>query len=140
MHSQVTLAALAGLLTLSVWCGIAPAAGQRDEISREELQARLAGPDAPLVLDVRTAEEFAAGHVPGAVNIPHEQTADRLEELRPYQDREIVLYCKSGRRAGIAADTLAEAGFSRLRHLAGDMPGWSAAGLPVESSPDALSP
>jgi len=139
MRSQMIVAALAGILTLSVWCGIA-SAGQREEISREELQARLAGADAPVLLDVRTPEEYAAGHIPGAVNIPHEQTADRLEELRPYRGREIVLYCKSGRRAGLAADTLAQAGFGRLRHLAGDMPGWSAAGLPVESSPGVSPP
>jgi rhodanese-related sulfurtransferase len=139
MKSHMTMAAMAVILALSLWCGIAPA-GQVDDISREDLQARMADADAPLVLDVRTPEEYAAGHVPGAVNISHEQTADRLEELRPFQDREIVLYCKSGRRAGIAADTLAAAGFSRLRHLAGDMPGWSAAGFPVESGSDAPSP
>jgi rhodanese-related sulfurtransferase len=139
MRSQQVVAVLAGILTLSLWCGVA-LAGQPDEISREELQARLAGADAPLLLDVRTPAEYAAGHIPGAVNIPHDQAADRLEELRPYQDREIVLYCKSGRRAGIAADALAQAGFSRLRHLAGDMPGWGAAGLPVESGPEVSPP
>lgn len=139
MRSQLTVAALAGILTLSVCCGIA-AAGQREEISREELQARLAGEDAPVLLDVRTPQEYAAGHIPGAVNIPHDQTAQRLDELLPYRDREIVLYCKSGRRAGLAADILAQAGFDRLRHLTGDMPGWSAAGLPVESTPDTAAP
>ena len=91
------------------------------------------------MLDVRSPQEYAAGHIPGALNIPHDQTAARLEELRPYQGREIVLYCKSGRRAGIAADVLAQAGFDRLRHLAGDMPGWSAAGLPVEPAAGAAA-
>lgn len=140
MRSQLMPAALAAILALCVWGGAALAAGQRDEISREELQARLAGADAPLVIDVRAPEEYAAGHVPGAINIPHEQAAAHLEELRPYQDREIVLYCKSGRRAGLAGATLAQAGFSRLRYLAGDMPGWSAAGLPVETGPAAAAP
>jgi phage shock protein E len=140
MRSQASMAAMAGILILSVWCGIAPAAGQRDEITREELHARLGEADAPLVIDARTPEEYAAGHIPGAINIPHTQAADRLEELRPYRDREIVLYCKSGRRSGIAADILEQAGFGRLSQLVGNMPGWSGAGFPVESDPDAASP
>ena len=52
------------------------------------------------VLDVRTPEEYAAGHVPGAVNIPHDQLASRLAEVP--KDTEVVLYCRSGRRAEIA--------------------------------------
>ncbi len=125
----------AGILFLFL-CGLlAPAsAAPIGDVTREELKAQLEGPAPPLVLDVRTPEEYAAGHVPGAVNLPHDQAAARLEELRPYRDRTIVLYCKSGRRAGIAADTLAQAGFGPLRHLAGDMPGWVSAGLPVEKA------
>ncbi|MCC6207787.1 MAG: rhodanese-like domain-containing protein [Gammaproteobacteria bacterium] len=112
-------------------------AAQFEDVTREELRAQLDGSAPPLVLDVRTPEEYAAGHVPGALNLPHDQAAARLEELRSYQGRTIVLYCKSGRRAGIAADALAQAGFGPLHHLAGDMPGWIAAGLPIEkTSPD----
>jgi phage shock protein E len=140
MRLHVNMTALVGVLALSLWGAAAPAAGPLGEITREELQALLAGGAAPLVLDVRAPEEYAVGHIPGAINIPHDQAAARLEELRSYRDREIVLYCKSGRRAGIAADVLAQAGFSRLRHLAGDMPGWSAQGLPVEQTPVNSSP
>lgn len=140
MRLHVNMAALAGILILSLCGAGASVAGSLAETTREELQAQLAGAAAPLVLDVRTPAEYAAGHIPGAVNIPHDRVAARLGELRPYREREIVLYCKSGRRAGIAADVLAQAGFSRLRHLAGDMPGWSAQGLPVEQSPVDSSP
>ncbi len=102
------------------------------EVPPDTLAARLTAEMPPLVLDVRTPEEYAEGHVPGALNIPHTEVAARLDELAPYRDREIVLYCRSGRRAGIAAEVLKEAGFSRLAHLSGDMPGWAARGLPVE--------
>jgi phage shock protein E len=81
------------------------------------------------VLDVRTPEEFAAGHVPGAVNIPHEQMAARIGEVP--QDKDVVLYCKSGRRAALAADVLAAKGYTRLSHLEGDMPAWIEQGRPV---------
>jgi rhodanese-related sulfurtransferase len=93
-----------------------------------ELQAQ----DDPslFVLDVRSPEEFAAGHVPGAVNIPQDQVASRLAEIP--KDKEVVLYCRSGRRSGLAAETLEANGYKNLRQLQGDMPGWEKAGLPVE--------
>jgi len=81
------------------------------------------------VLDVRTPEEFAAGHVPGAVNISHEQLASRLAEVP--KDKDVVLYCRSGRRAGMAADVLHANGYTRLSHLEGDMQAWVANGRPI---------
>jgi rhodanese-related sulfurtransferase len=83
-----------------------------------------------LVLDVRSPEEFKEGHVPGAVNIPYDQMASRLADVP--KDKDLVLYCRSGRRAGIAAEVLAANGYSRLSHLEGDMPAWIEKGRPVE--------
>jgi len=82
------------------------------------------------VLDVRTPDEYAAGHVPGAVNISHEQLAARLAEVP--RDKDVVLYCRSGKRAGMAADVLRANGYTRLSHLEGDMLAWSANGRPIE--------
>ena len=90
-----------------------------------------------VVLDVRTPEEFVSGHVPGALNVPHDQLEARMAEVP--QDKDIVLYCQSGRRAGIAANTLASRGYTRLGHLEGDMPAWKAAGRPVERPADAAA-
>ena len=87
-------------------------------------------PDHLFVLDVRTSQEYAEGHVPGAVNVPHDQLASRLTEVP--KDKDVVLYCKSGRRAGIAAAVLAANGYKRLSLLEGDMPAWSEKGRPVE--------
>ena len=82
-----------------------------------------------VVLDVRTPQEYAEGHVPGAVNVPHDQLASRLAEVP--KDKDVVLYCKSGRRAGIAADVLAANGYTRLSHLEGDMNAWVEKGRPI---------
>jgi len=82
------------------------------------------------VLDVRTPDEYAAGYVPGAVNIPHDQLASRLAEVP--KDREVVVYCRSGRRSEIAGQVLAEHGYTKLEHLQGDMIGWQEAKRPVE--------
>ena len=102
------------------------------DISAQALLSRLKAGDAPVVIDVRSQQEYRGGHVPGAINLPHTEIAAHLDELRPYRDRDVVLYCKSGRRAAIAKKVLSDAGFTRLFHLSGDMDGWRRDGLPVE--------
>jgi phage shock protein E len=120
--------ALAAGLALATDTPLAP-------VSPQALIERLDdGPKAPFVLDVRTAEEYVAGHVPGAVNIPHDQLASRLAEVP--RDRDVVLYCRSGRRVQLAAEVLAGGGYARLEHLQGDMPAWSNQGRPVEKPRD----
>jgi len=101
-------------------------------ITQGELIARLASPTPPLVLDVRTAAEYAEGHVPTARNIPYDELPDRLSGIEVSKPNTVVVYCKSGRRAGIAEATLREAGFTKLLHLEGDMLGWQEAGRHVE--------
>jgi len=101
-------------------------------LSQEALLARQQRHDESLfLLDVRGPEEFAAGHVPGAVNIPHDQVASRLAEVP--KDKDVVLYCRSGRRSALAAEVLAAHGYQRLAYLEGDMNGWVASGRPVEA-------
>ena len=106
-----------------------PGTGVKD-ISQEQLLSK--PPEGALILDVRTPGEYADGHVPKAVNISHDQLASRLSELDSDKDRPIVLYCRSGKRAGMAASVLKKAGFRNLYHLEGDMLGWHAKGLPTE--------
>jgi phage shock protein E len=72
-----------------------------------------------LWLDVRTAEEYAAGHISGAVNIPHTEVAARIGELKLDKTRPIAIYCKSGRRAAIALEALQQLGYSDLSNLGG---------------------
>jgi len=85
-----------------------------------------------LILDVRTAQEFAAGHVPGATNMPHTSVKSQLDKLQGYKNKTIVIYCKSGRRAAMARQTLTDAGFKQLLHLNGDMDSWQAGNFPIE--------
>lgn len=99
------------------------------------LQATKVAGAPPLVLDVRSPEEFAAGHVPGAKNLPHGTVLSNpaaIAALGAKPDTPVVLYCRSGKRANLAAAALRAAGYTDLRHLEGDMPGWEAAGQTVE--------
>ncbi|PCH93689.1 MAG: sulfurtransferase [Gammaproteobacteria bacterium] len=88
----------------------------------------------PLLIDVRTEGEYADGHLPGAINIPHKELEQRLAELPTAKNNHIVLYCRSGTRAGIAKKILAKNGFTKLDHLSGDYIAWSKKGLPLVKS------
>ncbi len=82
-----------------------------------------------LLIDVRTPEEFATGHIAGAVNIPVDDLAGRLAEVP--MNQQIVVYCRSGNRSAQAAQILAEAGYSGISDLGG-LNAWTAQGLPLE--------
>ena len=85
-----------------------------------------------VIVDVRTPEEFKQGHVPNAINVPLSEIIDNPAILISSKEKPIVLYCRSGYRAGKAAVALDKAGYQSLRHLEGDMQGWLKAGLSVE--------
>lgn len=136
------IATLLGLGTL-LWLTAAVATQPTPvpTIGAAELLARQAAKDPALVvLDVRTPAEFAAGHVPGAINIPHDQVEARLGELAPLRDKDIVVYCGAGRRAALALEVLGRHGYPKLSHLDGDMQGWVGTGRPVEKSPAPAPP
>jgi rhodanese-related sulfurtransferase len=84
---------------------------------------------AHLLLDVRTPEEFATGHIAGAVNIPLDALESRLSEVS--KDQPVVVYCRSGNRSAQAADLLESAGYDNIRDLGG-IAAWTAAGFAVE--------
>ncbi len=72
-----------------------------------------------LLVDVRTPREYAAGHLEGALLIPYDQVKQRLVEFGEDKGRSIVLYCRSGRRAGVAERILREAGFTNVLNAGG---------------------
>lgn len=110
-------------------------AGQTAEMSQVQLIKHLSTPASEVVvLDVRSKKEFDQGHIEGAINISHDQVKENLAKLTQYKDKTVVVYCRSGRRAGVAETILAENGFNKLRHLTGDMNAWQAAKLPTVTS------
>jgi rhodanese-related sulfurtransferase len=101
-------------------------------ITAEELAEQIQLSQAPLILDVRSEKEYAEGHIPGALNIPHDQLSDRLSEIDAAKTDEIVVHCRRGHRAGIAEKVLIEAGYSDVRDLDGHMNAWESVGYPIE--------
>jgi len=127
----------AGLLAV-VLAACTPPAGDSKQsadpkiITAEQLAEQIRLSRAPLILDVRSEKEYAEGHIPGALNIPHDQLPNRLSEIDAAKTEEIVVHCRSGHRAGIAEKVLIEAGYSNVRDLDGHMNGWQDAGYPIE--------
>ena len=72
-----------------------------------------------LIVDVRTPEEFADGHYPGAINIPHETILDGLNQLGVSQETPVILYCRSGNRSGQAELALKSNEFSQAKNAGG---------------------
>ena len=112
---------------------VAPASASASAASVETLEAAslaaLVAAGAVTLVDVRTPEEFAAGHIPGAINMP----VDSFDPAAVPQNsgQETILYCGSSRRSGIAADILADHMDSTVRHLEGGIAAWKEAGQPV---------
>jgi sulfur-carrier protein adenylyltransferase/sulfurtransferase len=94
-----------------------------DEITPIEVAALLEREDRPFLLDVREANEWEIGHLPGAVRISVNELSGRMNELDTA--REMVVYCRSGVRSRRAIDTLRAAGFRKLKNMTGGILRWS---------------
>lgn len=101
------------------------------EVSLDEAEQAIR--DADVLLDVREADEFAAGHLPGAVHVSRGMLEFKLGGAPELSNRDlkIVLYCKTGGRAALAARSLQEMGYLHVQSLAGGFDTWAAAGRPV---------
>lgn len=122
----------AALLICCSWFAIA---ADTPIVSQDELieMARKSSTSDMLILDVRSPEEFAEGHIKNAVNISHGEMSRNFMSILEFQDKPVVVYCRSGRRASIAEAILRDKGFTQVKHLAGDMNEWVEAELPVEN-------
>ncbi len=97
---------------------------QVSTISANELKDRMANHEDLIILDVRQPDERADFHVAGdTLFIPLGELPDRIDELDPYRNREIIIYCRSGNRSGQACQYLAQHGFQTV-NLTGGMLKW----------------
>jgi|SRR5690242_5715554 rhodanese-related sulfurtransferase len=101
------------------------------EITPQQLSGKMRN---VTIIDVREPEEFLAGHLPGAINIPRGLLEFRVDNHPIVCDRNcnIVLQCQSGGRSALATVAMQELGYKNVTNLAGGYAAWSAAGLPTE--------
>lgn len=99
-------------------------------ISPQEL-VNLVNRENGIVVDLRDRREFDAGHIADAINIPHQNLADRLDELAAHKARPVILACRMGQHAGAAGTLLRGRGFERVLRLSGGISEWQNNNLPL---------
>lgn len=123
--------------------GLPPAVAQKVQaaqkqvktIGMEEYRKVVENPGGTLIVDVREPQEYAAGHVPGAINIPRGVIEFKIWNQVGYpantqMDQPIVLQCQSGNRASLAAQSLADLGFTRINAVVMSLDDWQQSGHP----------
>ncbi|MFD8592679.1 rhodanese-like domain-containing protein [Streptomyces sp. NPDC059637] len=101
-------------------------------LTPSELGRLLADGRGPRLIDVRTPAEFKTSHIAGSYNVPLNLLREHRAELANHLDEEVVLICRSGGRAAMAEEALAEAGLPNLRVLEGGITAWDSAGQSLE--------
>lgn len=111
-------------------------------ITLDELRAELGSGRELVLVEALGPRYYEEAHLPGAINIPHEQVDELAPALLPDRDAAIVVYCASGpcRNSAIAASRLAALGYTDVRDYHEGKAEWIAAGLPTESGSPALAP
>ena len=128
-----------GLLLLSATSISGVSAHHSYLLTVQQLHARLTeAPSMPqkgfILIDVRSAEEHAAGFIPGTdLNIDFREIQARHRDIGAQPEDHLVVYCQSGHRSNIAAETLADLGYRHVYNVTGSMNAWLTAGFPVES-------
>lgn len=83
------------------------------------------------ILDVRSAEDYQAGHIIDARHVPAAELASRAESLKKYKDKPLIVYCENGFASAAAARALKEQGFTKVATLRGGLQGWRQENLPL---------
>ncbi len=119
---------------------VATAKANIEEVDVNHLKQAMS--ELPIIIDVREPEEFAQGHIFGAVSIPrgllefqvegHPAVAQKLSPELAVRDANIYVYCRTGGRSALAADSLKSMGFKNVKSVAGGIMAWEAAGLPTQ--------
>ena len=112
-------AMLLSLLLLLTGCGGENKGGTYRQISQEEARNLMETESDLIILDVRTPEEYAEGHIPGAINLPNEDIHGQDPELLPKKDQKILVYCRSGNRSRQASEKLYDLGYENILEFGG---------------------
>ena len=90
-----------------------------EQITAEEAKKIMDSGEEHIILDVREQDEFDAGHIPGAILLPYTEIEYKAEEMIPDKDKQILVYCRSGRRSKIAAEALVNLGYTNIKEFGG---------------------
>lgn len=107
------------LISLLVGCNDGNNKNVYEQITPDEAKALMDSEEGYIILDVRTPEEFAAGHIVGAILIPDYEIGEKAESILTDKEQLILVYCRSGRRSKNAANELATLGYTNIKEFGG---------------------
>ena len=90
-----------------------------EQITAEEAKKIMDSGEEHIILDTREQDEFDEGHIPGAILIPYTEIENKAKEMLPDKDKLILVYCRSGRRSKIAAESLSKLGYTNVKEFGG---------------------
>ena len=90
-----------------------------EQITAEEAKKIIDSGEEHIILDTREQDEFDEGHIPGAILIPYTEIENKAEAMLPDKDKLILVYCRSGRRSKIAAESLSKLGYTNIKEFGG---------------------
>ena len=90
-----------------------------EPITAEEAKKIMDSGEEHIILDTREQDEFDEGHIPGAILIPYTEIENKAEEMIPDKEKLILVYCRSGRRSKIAAESLAKLSYTNVKEFGG---------------------
>ena len=90
-----------------------------EQITAEEAKKIIDSGEEHIILDTREQDEFDEGHIPGAILIPYTEIENKAEAMLPDKDKLILVYCRSGRRSKIAAESLSKLGYTNVKEFGG---------------------
>lgn len=106
------------IFPLSLFCACAPQAGGYISVPMSEINDHMTGEY--IIVDVRTQEEYAAGHIPGAVLLPNEDINEKTAAaILPNKDTKLLVYCRSGNRSKQASQKLSDMGYKNIVEIGG---------------------
>lgn len=120
MKKLIPLLAICAALLLLAACAPKARVAEYHKITAEQAKERLDSGDKLILLDVRTQEEYDAGHIEGAILLPNETITDTDQpDILPDLDAEILIYCRSGNRSAQAANKLVAQGYTNIYDFGG---------------------
>ncbi len=90
-----------------------------EQITAEDAKKIMDSGEEHIILDVREQDEFDAGHIPGAILLPYTEIESKAGQMLPDKDKQILVYCRSGRRSKIAAEALARLSYTNIKEFGG---------------------
>ena len=118
---RILIAASAALMLIALLagCSVGNPRTTYEQISPARAKALMDSEEGYVILDVRTPEEFALGHIAGAVLLPDYEIGEKAEMVLTNKDQLILVYCRSGRRSKNAASELATLGYTNIKEFGG---------------------